>query len=617
MANSFIKSPYVEINNQITQLGNVAVDTQSLLICSRRGNPNDSGMDLDPLTIDLYRPYKIPQNFTVDGPTALNWARNQGATVVLGVSGTINLVAPTSVTVTGGLVTLSWSSEPYGFADLLGGNVVGTVSQAVSSSSGTIYSVSQSGVAPFVIILTGVTGDFNTTNVLAIDYENTSIPIPDGRKTEQWVLDLYYACQGQNLQSTQNLTFSSPPITLSLVSDRDDNFNPIATPVTIATPDTTTVNPDGTVLLAWDAAPTNWIYVPQQNLGTSTITQATSLAVGTIIQQLGGAYSDTGDGVSLLLGDVTGTFNTTNTLSLVLDDTVTTFSLLGNVWYKFVLGSTEAELTTDDDLNGAGLLFLQYINSVNTAQATIVGQYFTEGILGQISTSQYDFIGNAQPNDANILYVFYPYFNRLNDPFLLPSSPAAFGAGAFAANTSPYNSIFNRPWVGLPVSSDSTTYIQTGINGPAEAILQYGYTPISVDINTGVAFAVNISTTQTTIDGQDNVEFYDLHTQQVRGEISYRLAIAVSQPQFQNVGITNKILSDLHGAVLSTLKKAESDNLIFNVNALQQYIVVERSTVNPHQVNISCKIQIDPELTGIVVDVNVISASITVPTTQA
>ncbi len=615
MSGGFTKSYNVQVNNIISQTGTTPAVDLSLLLTSRRGNSNASpDLTLGAISIDLYQPYVVPSQYTANGSTALAWARSIGATVSTGISGTITLVAPDVVTLVQGgtYVNLTWNSEPFGWSSFLGGGITGSVTQAVSTATGSIYSISPSG---YTMTLSSPTGTFDDTNVLSIAYVNTSSPLPNGLLTEEWVLNLYYACEALNLQNTLNLKFARPSISLSLVSDRDANYTADPTAVDLGTPTSATTSglPAGQVLLAWDTAPDNWIYVPQVAFGTTVVSQSAGSIFGTILQQLGPTYTASGTGVSLLLGDVTGTFTAAAT-DMVLDDTVSTFSLLGNKYYKFV--ACGYPIATDDDLDTDNVEFKDYINSVNTQQATSVDQFGTLGIFANSGTLSNNYQGTVAPNSVNFQYGFYYYPNLIQDAYIQAPQVAASLAAAQACNTLPFNTMYGIALNGLPVSSNAQTYVNVGVNSTAEALLQYGATPIAVNQSTGVAYIYMPVTTQTNIDGVTDQEFYDIRTQQVRTEINARLDSAMKAPPFQNAQINPLLVKQAETAIYAALVNAQNDELIFNVANWKSSIVVEQSSINAHQLNISCVIQISPSLTSVLITVNVVSSLITPPSTQ-
>lgn len=610
---AFTKQPYVFINEAISQTGTIPAANLSLLITSRRGTVNAN--TLGQLNFDLYKPFVIPGQYLSSGLSALNYLKSQGATVNLGISNSINLVAPNTVTVSGSQVTLTWTAEPIGWTDLLAGSISGTVLQKTSLATGTILTISRSA---FSIVLTNITGTFNTTNIITVTYVNNSVAIPDGKQTEIFALDVYYAVQAMRLTNTLNLTFGTPSLSISIVSDQDATYNPTATPFSLGVPDFVVINPDTTVSLFWNTAPANWIYVPQTALGASTMTQATSLATGTIVEQLPATYSPSAEGVGILLTNVTGTFNTTDAISMTLDDTVSVFSFLGDNYYKFV--QTTYEIDDNTDFNTTYAEFKNYINSVNAMQSSSDSQFGTFGVIAVSSVPYSNYTSTAQPNSNQFVYTNYYYPNRIGDIYIQAGQVAASLAGALACNLVPYNPMFSVNLNGLPVSGDNTTYLNTTLpGGQAEQLLEWGQTPIAVNQSTGVAYIVNPVTTEITIPNSDVIdqEFYDLGTWQVVNELKLRAYAAVQSPQFLNTRITPKLLQELNNAIYTMLKQAEFETMIFNVDALKQFITVVLDPVNPHAVDISFEIQISPAFTGTTININIVSALIPAPTTQA
>lgn len=607
----FVKSPFTFINANIAATGTTPAPVLSLLLISKRGTINAN--TLGELDIPLYQPFVIPSENTGSGQDVLNYLRSLGATINLGISNSINLVAPEDVNIVGSTVQLIWDEEPVGWQDLLAGSITGSVTQG--AATGTILTVSQSS---FMLTLGNITGTFATSGVVTINYVNQSIAIPDGKQTETFALDLYYAVEAMNLTNTLNLTFGKPSISISIVSDRDSPYNPNAAPVTLGVPDDVVDNGDGTVSIFYDTAPANWIYVPQTTLGTSGVSQATSLATGTIVQQLSAQYTPTGSGVGLLLTDVEDDFNTTNIVSLILDNTVSIFSLLGTNYYKFV--QQTYAILNNTAFNTTYAQFRDYINSVNSEDASSNGLLGTFGVIAVSSVPYASYLTTAQPNSNNFIYANYYYPNRIGDIYISAGQVAASLAGALSCNLPPFNPMDGIALNGLPVSSDTSTYLNTLVpTGQGEALLQYGQTPIGVSSTTGQAYIVNPVTTQITIpnSGVIDQEFYDVGTWQVVNEIKYRLDTAVKAPIFLNSRLTPKTLINLSNAVYNALKEAESENMIFNVDALKPFTTVVLNPADPHGVIINCEIQVAPAYTGTTININLISALITPNTTQA
>lgn len=615
MNGTFLKEYGVQVKDVISQVGTVPATDLSLLLTSRRGNRfAATPLVLQPLTIPLYTPVIVPQQYTNGGSQVLEWCKSVGATIQLGTSGKLILAAPTSVQITNGqYVTLTWLAKPYGWDELVGAAISGSVTQ--DKASGSIFSVSQ---LNYSLIMNNVTNTFNTTDPVIIQFINQSNPIPNGTLTEEWVLCLYYACEAANPNYVNpNVNFNKPQINISFVSDLDPNYRANNTAIDIGNPDLVTANSDGTVLLAWDVTPTGWEYVPTTKLGETLVQQAG--VQGTFMQQMGPQYSSTGTGVSLLVNQVSGgTFAEDIDTTVTLDNEISIFDLLGTKYYPVV--ASGYEIATEKDYNGANIDFVNYIQSVNTPQATMAGRYGTQGIFAQTSTAPGNYLGNVQPDYGKMLCGFYPYSNFVGDPYLKAGQVASSLAAVIASNDLPFAEIYNVPLNGLPVSSNPSDYIDTSPNGQGEAILQYGYTPLVVNQQQDEVIIYMPVTTQITVPGTLGLidqEFYDLRTQQVLTEVNERLVAAMKAPQFVNGFINTKTEAAAHTAIYAALKSCESDNLIINVDQWKPYIVVVQSEVNPHELNITCNIQIASALTQINITVNVVSSLITPPTTQA
>jgi hypothetical protein len=638
----FIKSPFTFVSANIAQSAAEAPPNLSLIVVSKRGTIDENELGVLDSDINLYRPFQIPFTAMGSGADLLSYLSGLGATVTMGVSNTINLVAPNSTTVSGGTVTLTWTSEPDGWDEISGISISGTLSQTQpgpTTATGAIQSVGLG--TTYTITLSGVTGTFNTTNVVTLSYVNNSINIPDGRQTEQFALDLYYAVQAMNIQNTVNLTTGTPNLYCTIVSDRDSAFAPNSTDVSLVAPDTVTVNGDGTVSLFWNTLPDGWIYVPQTALGGTTFTQGAAyvatededpieledssgslqtesvIATGTFVQQLAPQYTPTGAGYGVLLSNVTGAFDTDQEVDMVLDDTQNVFDLLGNNYYRYM--SVNPAITTATDFNTTYEAFQEYILMTWSEQASGKRLFGTAGVFAADPTQPYTQLNTlVQPNSYYFRPIDYYYPVRLGNVYGSAGQIAASIAGALSCNLPPYPLMNNVVLNGLFVSSDSSTYIDTGPFSTAEQLADIGWNAIGVN-RSGQPFMVIPITSAITLPNSSvtDQEFYDSHVWDVIPEIKSRIWDALNAEQFQNRLITPQFLKDQENAIFAVLVQAQSEQMIFNVAQWKQQIVVTLNPVNPHQTLASCVVQITPAYTGTVVNINVVSALITPPGTQA
>ena len=603
------KTPGVLINTLIQENVAIPAELNNAAFITRRGHlPNTLTLGLLN-DVPLYTRYQIPGQYLTDPLGLLNFFKNEiGATVEQGITNTITLVAPDAATVidvNGTMYTqLTWNTEPAGWTDLSGITISGTATQG--ANTGTIFNVS---TAAFVILLSNVSGTFTTASPIVFDYTNLSVTLPNGLETERFVLDAYYASAAiTGLQSTLNVTVTTPTIDLYIMSERDGLFNPVNTVTSLGSPDDVIDNLDGTFTLAWDTAPANWLYVPQSKTGTTLIQDnaAPTTNFGTFLEQLGPQYTTSGTGVSMLIGDVTGTITALLTLDMVLDDT---FSVLENVkqnYYKFVAVDTADEpltlaeqITTAAPATGPVLFpFTQFLAEVNAATAVQQNLFGTIGAVGATTLTVQELLNFGEVDNQDYTVPFYYYDQKFGDVYIEDGQLTCAYTALLAANEVPYPNLDGFAINGFPVSSDPSSYISVGFGQDSDTILAIGLTPIAVN-QLLQPYIVRPVTTQLTIPGtgQPDEEFFDMHVQQVIWELKARTFVVSQLPAFQNALINATLINELTVAVEAMLQVAQVERMIFDVAAtsIPSILIVQDGT-NPQQLNITYKVKVTQPL---------------------
>lgn len=269
---------------------------------------------------NLYAPFKL--GAYTDGLTALVELGKMGFQYSLGLSFNTTFSAPDDVIVdnASGLTTLVWDSTVMGIENLISQNPTGAATQG-STTSGTIRAVSIVGLQSFMVVVpvSGSTA-FNTTDpvVIAATLAN-SAPNPETSDNVCVAVYWYY----QQYVSARKFT-TSPDLWVSVAVDGvDTDINPSGIPIDLVAPTTATVLGDGSVNLTYSASADNLGLLPTTYFKSSTVTQATSTATGTY-----NGYTLSGTNLIINVIDVTGTFNTTNTVEVELDVSTTGFSYI-------------------------------------------------------------------------------------------------------------------------------------------------------------------------------------------------------------------------------------------------------------------------------------------------
>lgn len=588
------QTPTTTVTNQYAQANNVQAESNSILLISQRGTRDDA--PISPLNnYALYTRHNIPSQYT-SSPDALlaYFSDTIGATVQTGVEDTINLSAPTSVTpvtISGqDYIDLIWSTEPVGWENISGVTIVGTATQG--GASGTIFRVSTSG---YTIRLSNVTGTFTTLGVIVLNYINKSISLPDGDATEKFVLSAYYASTASSsLVSTVNVSTTAPTIDIIFVSDRDSLFNANPTPVDLGAVDTVIDNGDGTITLEWENEPTNWLYVPENGLGQSYVEGSTTSDTGVIEQTLGAQYSPSNNPYNILISPADGaSFSDGDTITMYLDDAISLFDQIEQESYKFVSVFADFTDTTQiTEATGDLWQFTEYLQQRNANMPVANGELNTYGVVGTttLTVEEYDALEAA--NFAFYITPFYYYNQKFNDPTFGDGEISAQVGTLLSSNEVPFNNMIDYILNGVPVSSDSSSYISVSTTGDSETIINKGGLPIAVN-NQKEAYIVLPVTTQVFIPGSQtpDTEFNDVHSQQAIGEIKNRTWAIGQLPSFKGADVTASLLASVVNAVSGMQTQAELEGLLTNVTAYQNDIVAAVDPTNNRKVLVSQVIQ--------------------------
>ncbi len=271
----------------------------------------------------LYVPFELPAYTT--GLQALAALKQMGFQYTLGTAFSATFEAPNAVSANpvSGLTTLTWNDPLMGIQYLVGQDPVGSAVQNTSTANGTIVSVSIVGNQSFMVISPNsgsaayVTGD---TIVITAELAD---PMPDPSTSDEICVAAYAF---YNQYGTSAIFNTSPNLWCSVyITGRDTSISATATSIPLVAPTSAVVQPDNSVNLTYAITAQQLGLIPSTYLGASIITQATSAATGTL-----NGYTLTSTTCVINVINVTGTFDTSHTVSVVLDNTQSGFNYLGN-----------------------------------------------------------------------------------------------------------------------------------------------------------------------------------------------------------------------------------------------------------------------------------------------
>lgn len=175
--------------------------------------------------IPQYTPTQLPNFGDVD--TTMQWLEDNGFVFNFGISTTIDLPVPDSVSLSSGVATLTWTTRPTGF-DQLTASGTGTVTQTGSAATGTYAGFGTSG---YSILVSGITGTFDDTagHTIEVVLNTPSASTIDGRTSDEIVCMIYAmlsaaagaAATSGATQGMPNIYFAYMPSTETAFGDGD------------------------------------------------------------------------------------------------------------------------------------------------------------------------------------------------------------------------------------------------------------------------------------------------------------------------------------------------------------------------------------------------------------
>lgn len=611
----FLKTPHISIQTTIEQVGALPSIQQTIACVGHRSLIGEEA-ELSPLSpspgypqVQYFQPFTMPP--LGSGVQALSYMQSLGFTVNYGLSGTLILPAPTTVTVNANsTVTLTYSFMPANYNILLQTGVTATVTQATSSATGTFLTAS--GTA-FALTVGSVSGSFVTTSAdtISIAYINNTLGLPDPNRTEEICMQMYYIYQVMNnITGGTQYNFTSPSVFISVLTDRETNgdFGPNPGTLALGIPTATAVQTDGSVYIGYASAPTYAAYVPITQLGNSTLTQLVSAATGTILGTLA-PYTISGCAFVIHIGTVTGTFNTTNIVDMNLDATQTVFVNMDNRPFTCIVDPYNVAINTDINTNQAE--FFDYIAQVNQPTETEKGHFGVFGVFAN-TTIPAQSMGTL-PTDVNSNWyapVYYPYVPLVGEYPQSAAVVAAAVASFFSCNTAPYNPQSNVIIPALLSSANIQNRVTLGTTGVScsEIALDLGWSPLCVNAASQV-FPARLITGQTTLPNTSviDTEFFPLTTWQIVTYFQQQLYVALLAMGIKQLRESPQVLSKVRGTVVGIMLNFQDLGMFENVATLSKKVVVVQSNI-PDTILIQVPITVIPELASAFVQVGLISS---------
>jgi hypothetical protein len=332
---------------------------------------------------------------------------------------------------------------------------------------------------------------------LLLDYVRTS-DYSDPNVTEPFIQNIFtsiYVVNSAPKKLNPELTFEIPNIYYMILPDEahTDLFKPSGSVwgMTVAPYSVNTANAITTIKIPLTGQYIG--YVPSSGLGNSLITQATTNASGKIISS-----NITGLYLTVELENVTGTFNTTNLLNLVLDEFVDMNKITQDFFQSRYLSLSNMgcnyEVMSNADITGKYSSLFNYIQDVYPVGSdginAPVNSWFGQGtcrlIFGNYSMPM-DQVVNLYPTKANDCECWTPIYDFFKQRAGMRYRSFAETVSAIvvlmACNVYPFNP-FNDVYLGfIEVSPYEEDRLKLTYKGVADTLLQKNITIIGINNN--------------------------------------------------------------------------------------------------------------------------------------
>jgi hypothetical protein len=573
----------------------------------------DSGFPL----YEYYNTYPLPSQLLNDPLGMLSYFKDAGFTVTTGYSATVQLNNATAVDIltlaADNQVIVYYTNASTLVEPLVGTGITGTFNDTTAVVTGTFISAeigSFLGLYDSKIILEAAGfASVAAADNISISFTNSTVLVPDPTGTEPFIMNLFSAIDASLIPENVNSTIATPQVYFSFLPDaaRSGLFGPTATPLTLTAPTAQTAT---TVSFAIPSL--NVAYIPMSALGATTITQAVTLAVGTVVSSV-----VNGGQLIVTLSNVTGTFNTTNVCTLHLDATQTVFSFQKKLFATKVISLQQLALpyaiNSSTDITTTYKAAFDYVAELNQPATSQSGQAICLIPFANLTIAQNSAALSLPTNVNNYQFepIYYPYQPIIGELPLSAGQMAAAFAMVVGSNVNPLNPQGGVIINGLPTPTNPNKYIDVTINGIAVQVMKLGWNTIAVN-NNQQAYIVNPITGMTTLPNlttPDN-EFFPIYVWQTLDYLRKGVTLICQQMGLGQIRQTPRILSILKGNIVIFMQGMQTSGMLLNVLQNESLITIIQDPNNPLGIDITIPTQIVPGLEDIFYTINVFSSTV-------
>ncbi len=426
---------------------------------------------------------------------------------------------------------------------------------------------------------------------------------PDANNTEPFIMNLWQSASAMgNLNGlNSNATVGAPGIYFIILPDAASTsfYQPTGDVMDLGVVPSTvsTVGSIVTLVIPSDASYAS--FIPAVTFGNTTITQATSLAVGTVF-----ASVINGDTIQIQVNNVTGTFDTSNDLSLTLDNTVTIMSQQQTYFANNNLSLRTFpciyEIFTQSDVNNILNPLATYIQNLNLPVTANAGQGNCSLVFGNQTLTPQQATSSWPTGFNNPLYdqVYFNYVQRAGVPYQAFAQTINAMATVFASNNYTFNPLNDILLNGFANSTLSQDWINVSPGGAADQLINLGVNVIATNQNAQQYLILGRST-QTNFNNNPDTEFYPTYVLDTKNYIRLQLIAICRSNGVGQVRQTPTVLKRIATDCI-TLNNQMGDNggaqILRNTDLTNNLITVTNSPNNTLGVEIFFPIQQNPGL---------------------
>ncbi len=492
-----------------------------------------------------------------------------------------------------------------------------TIATIVSSSSITLSlaaTATATGVALSYASLNPLSADtkivINSTDYtglqigenLTINYVKQSTQ-PDINYTEPFIMNMWQgatAMQRMN-EINQNATVGAPAVYFSILpnSSNTNYFSPSGTAMPLGVAPSVVAPSGNLVTITIPVTAYYASFIPSITLGASTISQATTLAVGTIFQS-----EINGNVMQIQLSSVTGTFNTSDLLTLTLDNTVNLMQLQQQYFANKKLSLRTLPciypINSNSDITGTYSSLFDYGVALNDPITANEGQGNCSVVFGN-QTIPANLAVTDLPNAINNQFyepVYVPFVLRSGVVNRTTAQTMCAMAMIFASNIYPFNPLNDIVIAGFDNSPYPQDWIDMSAGGVADQIINLGWNVIATD-SLAQQYLFLGRTGQTTVNNVPDNEFYPSYVLDTKDYIRKAQILICRNNGVGQVRQTSDVLSAIDLDLVDLNNQMGDDGILSNVKTNNNLIRVTRSVNNPLGVSLYTPIQQTPALNAV------------------